>query len=261
MVGNDEVRFCSHCANDVHNLSEMTHAKAEKLIQQSNGKLCVRYVKTSEGKLMTASPKLTNITRRATIAASVLATSLAFSTLTYAQGEPIKPRDNSTQTNKNKSANDKSQGFSTISGTVMDANGAVVMAAKVTLLDTKTNIIRVTQTDKTGVYEFKKIETSLYELIVESPGFETLVVKDVKVLQETKLEKNLALVSGDVVGLLIVDDSVVTTLETNISEKVELRKLEELPLNSRKFTTMGLFPGVRSDEKAKKPAKPKKKKN
>ena len=37
MFGNDEVRFCSHCAKNVHNLSAMTRQKAKELIKNSNG--------------------------------------------------------------------------------------------------------------------------------------------------------------------------------------------------------------------------------
>jgi hypothetical protein len=249
MIGNNEVRFCSHCAKDVHNLSEMTRAKAEKLLKKSNGKLCVRYVQTPQGKLITAPPKFTQITRRATIAAGVLATSLALSTLTYAQGEPIPPRDNSTQTKKDKKDKSK-QGYSTISGEVYDAQGAIVASAKVTLLDTKTNRTRRTQTNDAGNYEFKEVEPSLYELILESPGFANLVVKEFEVSQDTKLEKNLVLGSGEVVGLLFITDNVVEPIETKISDKIELRKLEKLPINNGKFTTIGLSPGSRSKEKA-----------
>jgi hypothetical protein len=31
MMGNDRVRFCSHCAKDVNNLSEMPRKEARKL--------------------------------------------------------------------------------------------------------------------------------------------------------------------------------------------------------------------------------------
>ena len=93
MKGNDEVRFCSHCAKNVHDISAMTRAKAEKLVKNSNGKLCVRYVKNPNGKLITTPPKLTQIKRRATFAAGILATSLTFSALTYAQGQPIQSKE------------------------------------------------------------------------------------------------------------------------------------------------------------------------
>jgi hypothetical protein len=53
MIGNDQVRFCEHCSLDVHNLSQMTRAKAERLVAQSNGRLCVRYHQDPTGKPLT----------------------------------------------------------------------------------------------------------------------------------------------------------------------------------------------------------------
>jgi hypothetical protein len=43
MRGNDQVRFCDHCAKHVHNLSEMTPEAALELVEQSEGRLCVRF--------------------------------------------------------------------------------------------------------------------------------------------------------------------------------------------------------------------------
>ena len=49
MIGNDQVRFCEHCSLDVHNLSLMTRSQAERLIARVNGRLCVRYHRSSTG--------------------------------------------------------------------------------------------------------------------------------------------------------------------------------------------------------------------
>src|SRR4030095_12459952 len=43
MTGNDRVRFCSHCAKDVNNISAMTRKEAARLVRKSGGRLCVRY--------------------------------------------------------------------------------------------------------------------------------------------------------------------------------------------------------------------------
>ncbi len=44
MRGNDQVRFCDHCAKNVHDLSEMTPEAALELVERSEGRLCVRFV-------------------------------------------------------------------------------------------------------------------------------------------------------------------------------------------------------------------------
>ncbi len=49
MRGNDKVRFCDHCAKNVHNLSEMTPEAALELVERSEGRLCVRYIPNPDG--------------------------------------------------------------------------------------------------------------------------------------------------------------------------------------------------------------------
>jgi TonB family protein len=53
MNGNDRVRFCSHCQLNVYNLSAMTKNEAELLIQQTEGRLCVRYYQRADGTILT----------------------------------------------------------------------------------------------------------------------------------------------------------------------------------------------------------------
>ncbi len=56
MVGNDEVRFCSHCSQHVHNLSAMTRREAEELVLKSNGNLCIRYLRRPEDQQIVTLP-------------------------------------------------------------------------------------------------------------------------------------------------------------------------------------------------------------
>jgi hypothetical protein len=96
MSGNDEVRFCSHCEKDIYNLSEMNRVEAEKLVKTSKGKICVRYVKTPQGKFITNLPKLHKITRQA-MTAGALVTTLSLSALAYSQ-DTIKSSNNYSDT-------------------------------------------------------------------------------------------------------------------------------------------------------------------
>jgi hypothetical protein len=83
MVGNDQVRFCGHCSHQVHNLSALTRNQAERLVAQSNGRLCVRYHQDPAGRpaLLPATRKLHRISRRVSrLAASAFTASLSVST-------------------------------------------------------------------------------------------------------------------------------------------------------------------------------------
>lgn len=53
MIGTDRVRFCGQCNLNVYNLSRMTRAQAESLIAGTEGRLCVRFYRRSDGSILT----------------------------------------------------------------------------------------------------------------------------------------------------------------------------------------------------------------
>src|SRR5688500_20377721 len=75
MTGNERVRFCSHCAKDVNNISEMTRKEAARLVRKSGGRLCVRYRTDPGTNSPVFSARVTSFARQ-TAAAGVLGTSL-----------------------------------------------------------------------------------------------------------------------------------------------------------------------------------------
>ena len=54
MQGDDTARFCQTCRKNVYNLSAMSRAEAESLIQQKEGRLCVRFYQREDGTMLTA---------------------------------------------------------------------------------------------------------------------------------------------------------------------------------------------------------------
>jgi TonB family protein len=53
MRGNDRARFCQECNLNVYNISAMTQAEAEELINRNEGRLCVRYYQRADGTILT----------------------------------------------------------------------------------------------------------------------------------------------------------------------------------------------------------------
>ncbi len=53
MQGNDRVRHCSQCSLNVFNLSDMTRAEAESLIQTATGRLCIGFYQRPDGTILT----------------------------------------------------------------------------------------------------------------------------------------------------------------------------------------------------------------
>lgn len=53
MAGNNRVRYCGECKLNVYNLSGMTRKEAETLLNNSEGRLCVRYYQRADGTVLT----------------------------------------------------------------------------------------------------------------------------------------------------------------------------------------------------------------
>jgi hypothetical protein len=54
MKGNERARFCMHCRKHVYDLSAMSAAAATELVRAKEGRLCVRFYRRADGKLLHA---------------------------------------------------------------------------------------------------------------------------------------------------------------------------------------------------------------
>jgi hypothetical protein len=54
MKGDERVRHCDHCECFVHNLSEMSSARAAELVREKEGRFCVRFSRRTDGSMITA---------------------------------------------------------------------------------------------------------------------------------------------------------------------------------------------------------------
>jgi hypothetical protein len=54
MLGDDQIRFCNICSKNVYNLSAMTRADAERLINETNKKMCGLIYTRKDGTVMTS---------------------------------------------------------------------------------------------------------------------------------------------------------------------------------------------------------------
>jgi hypothetical protein len=53
MKGDDRVRRCERCRLDVHDLSAMTTAEAERLLAPDQGRVCVTFFRRADGRVLT----------------------------------------------------------------------------------------------------------------------------------------------------------------------------------------------------------------
>src|SRR6266567_8718525 len=59
----------------------------------------------------------------------------------------------------------------TVTGTIVDASGAVIVGARVVLAGTETGVRRSTLSNEAGIYRFDAVDLGKYELGVTHPGF------------------------------------------------------------------------------------------
>jgi hypothetical protein len=135
----------------------------------------------------------------------------------------------------------------TISGTVTDSSGAVVVGAQVTIRDMQTGISRETTTNSQGFYEFLTVKPSKYELTVEVKGFEKAVKRDISVVVGLESHLDLTLTPGSVNETIEIKAEVplIEPDKTNVSFSVDTQQIQNLPLLGRNFLTLAqLTPGV-----------------
>ena len=53
MRGDAQVRFCKHCSLNVYNLSAMSREQAERLVAETEGRMCVRFYRRLDGTVVT----------------------------------------------------------------------------------------------------------------------------------------------------------------------------------------------------------------
>lgn len=121
-------------------------------------------------------------------------------------------------------------------GTIVDASGAVVAGATVTIRDPNTGTTRTVTTDASGNYSVAGLPPGKYEVNVEASGFKKTVVTHVVVQsgQVTAAGVELSPAGAtETVTVTGIAPALIDTTATEMSSSIELRKLAELPtLNS-----------------------------
>lgn len=181
MKGNEQVRFCEHCRRSVHNLSEMTRQEALRLVRNSRGRLCVRYVRRPEeaDKSSALPVELYRLTRRAshlaagafTAVLSLAATAAAQSPSASGDSEVASVEATRPATPENQ-VNPKAGQSASLVGKVTDPGGAVVPDATITLVNRVTQLELAAFSDEEGNYSFPTLPGGIYMIRVDATGFE-----------------------------------------------------------------------------------------
>jgi hypothetical protein len=132
-------------------------------------------------------------------------------------------------------------------GSVLDAQGAVIVAAKVTLVHVSTGQSRTTVTDATGEFIFPLLAVGEYRVVVEHPGFKKYEQTGLLLQVNDNVRVPVRLEVGEVSTQVQVESTTVAVETSNatIKEVVDSRRVVDLPLNGRNLADLTLLvPGV-----------------
>jgi hypothetical protein len=134
----------------------------------------------------------------------------------------------------------------TLSGTVTDANGALVPGAKVTVTNPGTGLQRQATTNEHGSFTVPLLPPSTYTVSVESQGFAPAEVKDVVLNVGDQKALQIQLKAGDINGTVqVINEAPLIDESPAVATTVDRQFVANLPLNGRSFQSLiALTPGV-----------------
>jgi hypothetical protein len=140
----------------------------------------------------------------------------------------------------------RAQSNASIQGQVTDQNGAVVLAATITVRSEAIGIDRKTKTDSGGRYLIAVLPVGNYQIEAQADGFTRQIFEGVRVEVGRSITKNFQLQVGDVSQTVNVaeDSEMIERSTTSVGHVMNQRMVQELPLNGRYFLDLGtITPG------------------
>ena len=137
----------------------------------------------------------------------------------------------------------------TLIGTVVDADGAAVPNANVTVTQTDTNFTRTFQTKGDGSYREEFLPVGPYKVVVNVPGFKSLERTGVvlSVLETAEVKLVVTAGGGSETVQVTADAPLVNLANSTLGNTVDNREIDNLPLINRDVTRLlQLVPGVQS---------------
>jgi len=135
------------------------------------------------------------------------------------------------------------QATASLRGTISDRSGAVVPNAKITLVNTATDVRRTTSSDATGPYEILKLVPGTYRLEVEAEGFRKYSQAGIVLLVNQDAQQDVQLEVGAKTEIIEVTENValVDTVTAQLGKVESERRILDLPLVGRDTLQLGLL--------------------
>ena len=137
-----------------------------------------------------------------------------------------------------------------IVGSISDATGAAVPAARLTITNQGTNISTTVTATAEGQYTATNIEPGVYRVTAFAQGFSEKSIRDITVFVNQTVRVNVSLEVGTVATRTEVEASapVVQSETSSIGQVVDSRQVTKMPLDGRSSLNglLALAPGVMS---------------
>ncbi len=133
-----------------------------------------------------------------------------------------------------------------VQGTIMDATGAIVPGAQVTVASPDNGSTRTVQTDSAGFYSVGPLTPGSYTITVVQPGFNKLAIKTV-VRTGTSTNGSYRLTLGEQSTTVEVNAGAlqINTDQQGVSDVITAEQIKSLPVNGRNFLDLAqIEPGV-----------------
>jgi hypothetical protein len=137
----------------------------------------------------------------------------------------------------------------TISGYVQDQGGGMVPGATVTAESGGQQLVRSTQTNTTGFFDFQALPRGLYLVRVELAGFQTQIQRNIEVTAGANVRLDFALGVGGLAEEVVVSGqaTMVETRNATQSNLIDDQRVQDLPMNGRNVVALaGTYAGVTS---------------
>lgn len=135
----------------------------------------------------------------------------------------------------------------TVSGDVVDPQGAVVAGAAIQLTNPATGVVLNAVSSKSGEFNFPELPVGLYQLTISAAGFQTRKIDaiDVAVTKVANFTVALSIGSESTVVNITADGVQTDTESAALVAVIDSKSVQEMPMNGRNFTQMTHFaPGA-----------------
>jgi hypothetical protein len=135
------------------------------------------------------------------------------------------------------------QASATVLGRVLDASGAVIRGATVNVRDETTGFDRSVPTDDEGRYQVAAIPAGSYQVAVTAVGFKVHRLEGLVVEVGRTLVHDVRLEVGGTRETVVVtaERPLIDRATATVGHVVTARTVQEIPLNGRYFTDLGLL--------------------